>query len=87
MADVKDLCGTLVVQTLRWYRRVAATCTLVLLATTFGAATRVAAQATDTSYFVKTDHGDTIGIEQEVIAGNTLSGEWIQHQNGVCEHH
>jgi len=51
----------------------------VLLATVFGPATRVAAQAADTSYFVRTDHGDTIGIEQEVIAGNTLSGEWIWH--------
>jgi len=87
MADAKDLCGTVVPQTLRWHRRVAAACTLVLLATVSGVATRLAAQAAHTSYFVTTDHGDTIGIEQEVIAGNTLSGEWIQHQNGVCEHH
>jgi hypothetical protein len=48
--------------------------------------TRAGAQSLDTTSFVTMQGRDTIAIEQYTRAGNTITGAWIQHQNGVYVH-
>ena len=52
-------------------------------------ATRLVAQSSatsDTASFVTMQGKDTVAIEQYVRSGNTITGEWVQHQGGVFWH-
>lgn len=40
----------------------------------------------DTAFFVTTQGKDTVAIEQYVYTGNTITGQWIQHQGAVYIH-
>jgi hypothetical protein len=40
----------------------------------------------DTVFFVTTQGKDTVAIEHYVRTGNTITGQWIQHQGGVYIH-
>ena len=40
----------------------------------------------DTSFFVTTQGKDTVAIEHFVRIGNTITGQWIQHQGAVYIH-
>lgn len=57
-----------------------------LAATLLLLAARLAAQASDTTSFVTTLGKDTVAIEQYSRTGNTITGQWIQHQGGVIVH-
>jgi hypothetical protein len=40
----------------------------------------------NTAFFVTTQGQDTVAIEHYVRTGNTITGQWIQHQGGVYIH-
>jgi uncharacterized protein DUF3471 len=46
-------------------------------------ATPLAAQSSDTTFFVTTQGTDTVAIEHYVRTGNTITGEWIQAQGAI----
>jgi hypothetical protein len=44
------------------------------------------AASPSTAFFVTTQGRDTVAIEHYVRTGNTITGQWIQHQGGVYVH-